>query len=55
MTGKHITKNGQIRKLYEKGLTVGQIADKLGVRYQRVYNVVRDVKPKLKQEEQNQG
>jgi len=52
MTAKRTTKNDQIRKLYEKGLSITEIASKLGVRYQRVYNTVRDVKAKPKQQVQ---
>lgn len=35
-----MSKSQQIRELYNKGLTVAQVAEEVGVRYQFVYNVV---------------
>jgi len=38
-----MSKNEQIRQLYRQGLSVPEIAQQLGVRYQRVYQVVKNV------------
>ncbi len=36
-----MTKAAQIRKLYTEGLSISQIAQQLGIRYQHAYNVLR--------------
>ena len=36
-----MTKNEQIRQMYKQGLSIKEIAQKLEVSYQRVYNVVQ--------------
>ena len=38
-----MTKNDQIRQLYDQGLSIKEIAQKLGVPYQRVYQVVQKI------------
>lgn len=35
-----VTKSEQMRQLYDQGLSIGEIAKKLGVRYQFVYGVI---------------
>lgn len=35
-----VTKSEQMRQMYNQGLTVGEIAKQLGVRYQFVYGVI---------------
>jgi transposase-like protein len=48
-----MSKNEQIRQLYSQGLLVKEIAQKLGVSYQRVYQVVQkmqNTKPEPKPE-----
>lgn len=36
-----MSKAEQIRKLYMEGLSTRQIAERLGIRYQHAYNVLR--------------
>jgi len=56
MTAKPTTKNDQIREMYEKGLSIAEIATKLGIRYQRVYNAINTkVGTKSKNVEQKEG
>jgi transposase-like protein len=38
-----MTKNDQIRQLHSQGLSIKEIARKLGVSYQRVYQVVQKI------------
>jgi transposase-like protein len=48
-----MSKNEQIRQMYKQGLSVKEIAQKLGVSYQRVYQVVQkmqNTKPEPKPE-----
>jgi transposase len=55
---KPTTKNDQIKKLYEEGLSITEIAERLGVRYQRVYSAVNvkvKAKPKQIQSEPKEG
>jgi DNA invertase Pin-like site-specific DNA recombinase len=53
---KPATKNEQIRQMYEEGSSVAEIATKLGIKYQRVYNVVNaKIGTKSKNVEQEEG
>jgi transposase-like protein len=55
MNGTTISKNEQIRQMYKQGLSVKEIAQKLGVSYQRAYQVAQKMQNKSKNDQVVRG
>jgi hypothetical protein len=52
MNGTTISKNEQIRQMYRQGLSVKEIAQKLDVSYQRVYQVTQKMQNSTKNDQE---